>query len=213
MKKNIEKFIFGLLALSVVLQAGAGEQSTAESEKDVIDQTLNTRVRIIKQKEYTKVEKVQQTSIDPMVLTMEGRVGGQVTRTEITDRKAPISQSLSGGIALAGSSKKANVKPADVETHQYADLYLDTNKNAWNVEGIATVCTDCPDVKMDLEEWCGGLKQNKWGNIETRGQDWDTNLESIIKLGEDHNCGHKHDVKISWRSRGNVLKRLKDREK
>ena len=183
MKKELKQLILGMTIFSALFNANAWEK--VDERKD------NTPVRIIKKETYIKADEVDGTSIAPFSFNAKGSISGE---GNFTDKNALYG---SGGIkytnmlikeTLSISGKVGNlpIKPTQILSHRYADLYLDLDGNPETAEGIAILCMDCPDVSLDLF------------NMKEGSQ---TTIGEIRNLGKNHRgCKLFHDVAIFCRS-------------
>ena len=184
MNKKFKQMVISMAAFIAAAGANAWEKMT-EADKD-------TSVRVVKKAEYVKTEKIEATTAAPIFFNINGDIRGRGTfsdkdarynlRTGMTTYK---NMDMVNTFAIQGNSGPRVINPAPVESHQYTDLYLDLDGNPATVEGIATVCTDCPDVKMDVH------------NISATNAT--LTVGEIFNLGK-HDCMHKHSVTIARRS-------------
>ena len=165
MKKQFKKTILSMLAFSAAATACAWEK--------IAETNRNISVSIIQKKDYVKAD------------TIEGQIKPKQVNTMLFGGGFNASDAAINSQELLAALKKGLNQSANIQSHQYTDIYLDFDGNIATAEGIATVCTDCPDVKMNVF------------NVTNKTA---TTVGALVDLGK-HECVHKHCVEIFRRSK------------
>ena len=180
-KYQIEQFVLGVVAALTVVSAHAWTKAT---EADA-----QTPVRVIQKTDYVKAEKVDSATVSAAAIQLNGGVKGSATCNTSNVRYlkgCPVFPHIGVNAqgSFVGKEGARTVSATSVESHQYTDLYLDTDGDMRTAEGIATICTDCPDVKMNMFAVTNGFQ---------------TSIQGVKKLAA-HDCENKHAVEVFLRS-------------
>jgi hypothetical protein len=117
--------------------------------------------------------------------TIDGQVKPKQVNTMLFGGGFDASDAAINSQELLAALKRGFNQSANIQSHQYTDIYLDLDGNTATTEGVATICTDCPDVKMNVFNTTNGTP---------------TTVEAVMNLGK-HECAHKHFVEIFCRSK------------
>lgn len=163
MKEQFKKTVMAMTALMTVCHVDAWEKMT-DADKDV-------SVSVIKKENYVK-----SNTIEGVVKSSKrGYVVGGMDVVDAAINSQDIMGSLEKGLKQTGT----------IKSQQYTDLYLDLDADPTTAEAIATVCTDCPDIKMDVFNITNGVS---------------TTVGKLMDLGK-HECSLEHSVQLFKRSK------------